>query len=146
MRLVDALRASDAHVADLELVAEIDGAVVGHVMVTWAVLAAHPVRRVLNLSPLSVDPFAQGQGIGSDLVRAIADGAAQRDEPLVVLEGDPTFYGRLGYGSAAEVGIDLSLPPWAPPEAAQVILLPTYKPHLRGRVIYPPPFDEVGEH
>jgi putative acetyltransferase len=78
-------------------------------------------------------------------VRAVAAAADDRGEPLVVLEGSPVFYGRLGFEHALPYGIEITLPSWAPPEAAQVLRLRSYDPALRGRVVYPPAFDAVSE-
>lgn len=92
--IVDALRAAGG--LSLSLVAELEGAVVGHV-------AFSPVRIEgaelgwLGLGPVSVAPTAQRRGIGTALVEAglariRADGAAG----CVVL-GDPAFYRRFGF-------------------------------------------------
>src|SRR6478736_7019693 len=72
--LVDALRESWAWVDDLSLVADEDGEVVGHVLLTKGLLDA-PGRLVdvLVLSPLSVRPDRQRTGIGKALVGAAAD-------------------------------------------------------------------------
>ncbi|MEY2405696.1 MAG: putative acetyltransferase, partial [Acidimicrobiaceae bacterium] len=43
-------------------------------------------------------------------------------------------------------GIRIDLPSWASPEAAQVLRLRSYDPSIRGRVVYPPAFDEVTGH
>jgi putative acetyltransferase len=69
--------------------------------------------------------------------------ADDRGEPAVVLEGSPVFYGRLGFQPSAAHGIRIMLPSWAPPEAAQVLLLRNYDPLIRGRVVYPPAFEHV---
>ena len=37
--------------------------------------------------------------------------------------------------------ITITLPDWAPPEAAQVLRLEHYDPAIRGAVLYPPAFD-----
>jgi putative acetyltransferase len=57
--------------------------------------------------------------------------------PPVVLEGSPRYYGRLGFKFAPEHGISIDLPDWAR-EGAQVYLLSSYDPRIRGRVEYPP--------
>ena len=107
---------------------------------TWIV--EDDVRRSLAmLSPLAVSPDHQGRGIGSDLVRRVVARADDLGHPAVILEGSPAFYGRLGFEPAAAHGIEIHLPDWAPPEAAQVHLLRAYDPALRGTVEYPPPFD-----
>ena len=144
-RLVASIRESPNFIPELSLVAERNGRVVGHVMISYVLLRGGASHRVASLSPLAVAPDAQGQGIGSALVRAVTAGADVRGEPLVVLEGSPLFYARLGFEHAAPHGIDITLPSWAPPEAAQVLRLRNYDASLRGRVVYPPAFDEVTE-
>jgi putative acetyltransferase len=79
-------------------------------------------------------------------VGAVTARAAARGEPFVVLEGSPAFYGRLGFEPAAAYGLELPLPSWAPPEAAQVLRLRADAEIPRGRVVYPPAFDLVAEH
>lgn len=76
--------------------------------------------------------------MGRILARADAAG-----EPLVVLEGSPGYYGRLGFEPSAPYGITIDLPTWAPPEAAQVRLLAAYRPEVRGHLDYPPAFAVV---
>ncbi len=146
-QLVEAIRASSSYVPELSLVAEVDGEVVGHVMVSHALLdTGERTLPIAMLSPLAVHPSAQRRGIGSALVREATARADDRREPLVVLEGDPAFYGRLGFEHSLRYGINIALPSWAPAEAAQVMRLAGYDPALRGRVVYPPAFDAVTEH
>jgi putative acetyltransferase len=146
-RLVDDIRASENFVPELSLVAELDGRVVGHVMVSFTALHDTAARyRICMLSPLAVAPGHQRRGIGSALVRAVTALADDRGEPLVILEGSPAYYGRLGFEYSAPLGIRINLPEWAPPEAAQVMRLRNYDPSIRGLVVYPPAFDAVTEH
>ena len=143
--LVEAIRASPEYRPALSLVAAVDGEVVGHVMLSVAVLLHDQGERpILMLSPLAVAPPHQSQGVGGALVRAAVALADEQGEPLVVLEGSPGYYGRLGFEAAAALGLELPLPDWAPPEAAQVITLRAYDPEdptLRGVVVYPAAFD-----
>ena len=143
--LVERIRSSPTYVAELALVAELEGAVVGHVMVSMATLRTDDGDRpIAMLSPLAVDPPVQGSGIGGALVRAVTGRAEQRGETFVVLEGSPVYYGRLGFRPAADFGVQLPVPSWAPPEAGQLLPLRGFDPDdssLRGHVIYPPPFD-----
>jgi putative acetyltransferase len=146
-RLVEAIRASPSFVGELSLVALLDHRIVGHVMVSIATLRhGDAVHRIANLSPLAVTPDAQRRGIGSALVRSVTSRANDLGEPLVVLEGSPAFYRRLGFEYSVPYGIYMTLPSWAPPQASQVIRLDNYQPHLRGRVEYPSAFDHVADH
>ncbi len=146
--LVDRIRASPEYVAELALVAELDGEVVGHVMISGAILHSDAAdRAIVMLSPLAVDPAHQRQGVGGELVRAVVALADERGEPLVVLEGSAKYYSRFGFVHSTPHGIEIHLPHWAAPESAQVILLRAYDasdPSLRGTVVYPPAFDGLG--
>ena len=143
-RLVDLIRASSGFWPDLSLVAEDGDRLVGHVMISAATLErGGESSGIANLSPLAVAPDRQRHGIGAALVRAVTQRADERGEPLVVLEGSPDYYGRLGFEPADPLGIHMTLPDWAPPEAAQVLRLRAYDPSVQGRVVYPPAFDEV---
>ncbi len=142
-RLVELLRASPCFIPELSLVAEADGRVVGHVMITTAWLDDEGQRRpVANLAPLAVEPTHQRAGVGSALMQAVIAGAEARGEPLVVLEGHPDYYPRFGFEWSVPLGITIDLPDWAPREAAQVFKLSAYDPAVKGRVVYPPAFDE----
>jgi putative acetyltransferase len=145
--LVEAIRASPRFVPPLSLVAVLDGRVVGHVMLSHVDvvddLGDH--HEVLSLSPLSVSVPLQRQGIGGLLVTTALAAADLAREPLVVLEGHPTYYPRFGFEPASSVDIEIHLPSWAPPEAAMVRRLAAYDPEIRGLLVYPPAFDGVVE-
>jgi putative acetyltransferase len=142
-RLVENIRASPHYLPELSLVAERDGRIVGHVMISYSKLRDGEAERPIGqLSPLSVAPDAQRQGVGTDLVRTVCALADERGEPLVVLEGDPAYYGRFGFEFAPAYGIHITLPSWAAPEAAQMMRLRNYDPSIRGQVVYPPAFDD----
>jgi putative acetyltransferase len=97
-------------------------------------------HRVLTLSPVSVEPKAQGKGLGSSLIRRVLNLADEDGQPLVCLEGSPDFYGRLGFTDSREFGIHFEVPDWAPPNAGQVYELSNYDSAIKGTVAYPPAF------
>src|SRR4051794_1141281 len=81
-RLVDEIRASPEHVAAMALVAELRGEIVGHVMISRAVIRNDDGdRQISMLAPLSVQSVHQGEGIGSALVRAAVAIADTHGEP-----------------------------------------------------------------
>src|SRR5215831_14059442 len=122
--LVDELRASDAWLPRLSLVAAgAAGDVVGHVVCTRGHVGRAPV---LALGPLSVRPDCQRRGVGSALVHAVLGAADALGEPLVALLGSPDYYRRFGFLLSGEFGIDPPRPEWRP--HLQVRTLTAYQP------------------
>lgn len=143
--LVDALRASEAWLPPLALVAEIDGAVVGHVCVTRATLCSRgegpDELPALGLGPLGVREAHKRRGVGSALMHAVLGAADALDEGVVVLLGHPDYYPRFGFRPAADLGIEPEVPEWAPHFQARP--LTAYRPRLRGTFRYAAPFGEL---
>ena len=145
VRMMRALRAGGA--ARASLVAVADEELVGHVGLSrgW-VDARRELIEVLVLSPLSVRPDLQRQGIGTALVAAALETAEIRSAPAVFLEGSPDYYGRRGFSSASALGF--GRPSTRIPDPGfQVALLSSYQPWMVGRLIYPEAFwttDTVG--
>lgn len=139
--LVDAIRDSEHYIPELSLVAELDGAIVGHVMVSRVGLVDGTRRHVAHsMAPVAVAPDHQGRGVGGAMIRRGIELADAMGLPMILLEGSPTYYRRFGFEHSVPHGIHFDLPDWAPAEAAQVVLLGAYDPSVRGRVDYPPAF------
>lgn len=145
--LVGVLREDDAARRGASLVAELAGEVVGHVMLSrgW-VDAERRLVPVAVLSPLSVAPASQGQGIGGLLVGEALAAAAELDYPAVFLEGSPLYYTRHGFRRASRLGFT---PPSTriPDPAFQVRLLDGHEEWMTGALVYPDVFwrmDAVG--
>src|SRR5262245_50264913 len=83
------------------LVAVDAGSVVGHIMFS-PIQGQDSSKRLLGvgLSPLSVRPDRQGQGIGSALVKHGLKECVARRVGLVVVLGNPLYYQRFGFTSA----------------------------------------------
>ena len=134
--LVDRLRASPDWIDGLSFVAEQDGRIIGHVLFTRALLdAPRRLVDVLVLSPVSVIPAEQGRGVGSALIEHGLETVRERDEPVVFLEGSPTYYGRFGFRAAGPLGF--RRPSLRIPELAfQVVPLPRYEGWMTGTLVY----------
>jgi putative acetyltransferase len=144
--LVGDIRASENYLPEMALVAVNDGRIVGHVMISYVGLVGpNGTGRIPSLSPLAVSPDVQRRGVGSALVRRVIAVADSTGHPLVVLEGSPAYYSRLGFEHSRPSGIEINVPDWAPPEAAQVMRLAAYEPSITGTVVYPTYFDAATE-
>ena len=98
--IVDALRADGA--LTISLVAETEGAVVGHVAFSPVRVNSQP-SAWYALGPVGVIPALQRQGIGSSLVvRGLEQLGELRAEGCVVL-GEPEYYGRFGFRHRPEL-------------------------------------------
>jgi predicted N-acetyltransferase YhbS len=78
----------------LSFVAERGGSQVGSVRLTPVRIGE---RRAMLLGPLVVDPCCANQGIGKALVRHALAAARERGQALVLLVGDLSYYGPLGF-------------------------------------------------
>ena len=139
-RLVERLRASDVWVPGLTLAARPSGEPRGPI-VGFAALSRITVggRPALALAPVAVAPDWQGKGAGSALVRTGVARAARRHERLIVVLGDPAYYGRFGFTAAIPLRIhgpydDAGL-------AFQALVLPRDDPVPSGLAVYPDLFE-----
>lgn len=93
--LVDALVAEGDSV--VELVAEEDGDVVGHILFSRLYIQGGKTVPAVALAPLAVEPDFHGSGIGGALIREAHIRLKDAGETLAVVLGDPAYYGRFGY-------------------------------------------------
>ena len=129
--LVDALRESDAVV--ISLVAEDNGELVGHVLFSQLQAPA----QCIALAPVSVTPNRQNQGIGSRLIREGLSMAKTDGWQAVFLLGEPGYYERFDFSSAAADKFETIYPK---PYFMALELNPRSLSERTGAVIYPPPF------
>jgi putative acetyltransferase len=100
-RIVDGVRSESA--ALVELVAEADGEVVGHVL--FSRMTVTPARFIAALGPLAVRPDRQGLGHGAALSRAGIEAVRALGAEAVVVLGHPGYYPRFGFSHAAASSI-----------------------------------------
>lgn len=118
----------------IELVVDDAGSVVGHLQAAPGSLEGS-VSDVAGVAPVCIAPSHQGRGRGRALVEALVREATARRWPLLVLLGDPAFYGRFGFEPAAPLG--LSYPPaGAGNPHFQAHRLPGWSATLRGEFTY----------
>jgi putative acetyltransferase len=138
--LVERVRPSNDYEPDYALVAEEEGAVVGHVMFSRITVATPEPVRVLGMAPVSVRPDRQRDGVGGALIRAGLDRADREGEPFVIVLGHPSYYPRFGFQPARPLGFE---PQWPGADAAFMVkLLAADRPEWRGPVRYGPAFDD----
>ena len=93
--IVEELRSNGVRLDSL--VADVDGAIVGHALFSPAVLAAHPQLKIMGLGPMSVVPDQQRKGIGSALVREGLKRCKELGYLAVIVIGHPQYYPRFGF-------------------------------------------------
>jgi putative acetyltransferase len=80
------------------------GAVVAHALAAPGRIDGAP-SPVAGVAPVCVAPSHQQRGIGTALMEALVVAAAARGWPLLVLLGDPAYYGRFGFEAAGPLGL-----------------------------------------
>lgn len=133
-RLVERLRVEGD--AAISLVALIDGAVAGHVLLS-------PMSApflALGLAPVSVSPAHQRIGIGRALVETAIDRARSDGWDAIFVLGDPAYYGRFGFRADLATGF---VSPYAGPYL-MVLPLGVPLPATIGTIDYAPAFSALG--
>ena len=131
--LVETIRELPTYNQELEIVALIDNDIVGHGVLSEAV-----VKNDINdlkglvLAPLSVVPDYQNQGIGSHVLLELEKRAKEMEHAFITILGDPSFYSRFGYVPAKNfhVSSPLDVP-------SEYLLMKKLKPEMiEGTLFY----------
>lgn len=104
--LVKEIRSSKNFIPKLSIVAVSDsGQIIGHIMMSKFPLSGKNEDKVLLLSPVSVDPAYQNQGIGMKMIETGLDMAEEMGFLGVIVEGSPRYYGKTGFLNYTEFGL-----------------------------------------
>ena len=138
--LVERLRKSEAFIPELSLVAELDGDVIGHILLSKVIIKnTEQSFESLSLAPVSVHPDYQKRGIGGKLINQAHQTAASLGYESVVLLGHPEYYPKFGYVPAHQ--FDINLPFDSPKENCMAIeLVEDSLKDVSGDVVYPKVF------
>ena len=138
--LVEALRSEPGYTPELSLVAEVDGAIVGHIMFTDARIETDSgVVPAKSLGPLAVHPDWQQKGIGTQLGKEGLEACRRLGHRIAVVIGHSTYYPRFGFERGRQRGIEMSI---GRLEQSRMIveLVPGALDGVRGMVYFSPLF------
>jgi putative acetyltransferase len=119
----------------VELVAEDDGEVVGHVL--FSRMRVAPPRAVAALGPVAVAPARQRTGVGDALCRAGVEACRAAGMEAVVVLGHPPYYPRFGFSTEAAARL---ISPYASSPAFMAMELKPGALAAPLKVEYPKPF------
>lgn len=107
--LVHIMRDYPDFIPELDLVAELDGQMIGNVMYTKAALTGEDgvVKEVLTFGPVSIAPEHQRKGYGRQLLEYSFQRAAALGWDVVVIFGSPANYVGLGFKSCQKFNVCL---------------------------------------
>jgi predicted N-acetyltransferase YhbS len=105
--LMHIMRTAEAFIKELDIVAEIDGRIIGNIVYTKAKILGDDENsyNVICFGPISVLPEFQGRGIGEMLIEHTKNLAKQLGYHSILIYGDPKYYSRYGFVAAKTYGI-----------------------------------------
>ncbi|MGN1414480.1 MAG: GNAT family N-acetyltransferase [Anaerovoracaceae bacterium] len=100
-------RDDSAFVPELDLVMEVDGKIIGHVMYVRSEIKAEDGRRIpiMTFGPISIAPEYKRQGYGKILLDYSMEQAEKLGAGALAITGNIDFYGKSGFVPAKTVGI-----------------------------------------
>lgn len=101
------LRAGDTYLPELEFIAEEQGSIIGHVMMTkQTVETGRGAYTGVLVAPLCVASRHRDLGIGQKLMRYACKQAVKAGYEAAFLVGNPKYYSRFGFRETREFGIE----------------------------------------
>ncbi len=138
-KLVAELRKLADYSAELSFVAEFNGRLVGHCMLTPGQLMSEQGDiDVLLLAPMSVVPSQSHRGIGTELVDAAIKVGTSKGFSAIIATGKPDYYLKLGFELGTDKCVKCNLP--VPDDAVMLIELEAGATSNGGKVNYDAPF------
>lgn len=103
------IRSHEDFIPELDLVAELDGKIIGNVMYTKSKLVDESgnEKAILTFGPLAVLPRYQRMGVGKDLLERSFDIAEKLGYDIIVIFGNPGNYVSRGFKSCQKYNICL---------------------------------------
>lgn len=100
------LRSGKNYIPELELIAEENGELIGHILFTkQKVIIKEKEKQALLLAPLSVKLEWRSQGVGGKLIQEGFQRAKKLGYEVVFLIGNPKYYQRFGFCQTTKFGI-----------------------------------------
>jgi putative acetyltransferase len=130
-RIVVELRAEGAVM--MELVAEMDGQVVGHCM--FYAVRVFGKLGCIGLGPMCVEPWIQKEGVGKALIHYGLTYLQKEGVSIVFVLGHPDYYTKFGFTTEATADFQA---PYSGPAFMAVRL--RYGPPMSGRLLFPEAF------
>ena len=135
VELVRGLWDCGEYLPGFSIVAELDGEIVGHVISTRGRVGE---LELLGLGPIGVLPRLQRHGVGSALMQETVARADAAGESGIALLGDPAYYARFGFVTAASRGVEPPDPAWG--GYFQLLPLAAWPGGVSGTFSYAGPF------
>nr|WP_209847403.1 N-acetyltransferase [Paenibacillus sediminis] len=139
--LVERIRLSEGFIPELSIIAEVDGEIVGHLLLSKATVVGETMEKeVIVLAPIAVKPEYQKQGVGSKLIAEGLSRCKALGYGLVLLIGHPSYYPKFGFKPARAYGLELKK--FQVPDDVFMVceLIEGTLSHTEGELFYPKAF------
>ena len=94
-------------IGELELIAEYDNKIVGHIVYTNGYVDGSDKYGFISFGPISIMPEFQNKGIGSKLIRISLQKASRLGYEAVFITGDNDYYSKFGFEAASKYGVHM---------------------------------------
>lgn len=100
-------RTGPAFVPELDLVMELNGEIIGHVMYVRSAIQTDDGREVpiMTFGPISITPVYQRHGFGKQLLNLSMEKAREMGAGALAITGSIDFYGKSGFVVSKALGI-----------------------------------------